>query len=419
MGSAGTETNETVCQTTEKIQLDAHKMLESVRATISHCEDVLAQPNVESGRRASHDLDEKWAEFQRLFDKMNHQLIDSLGRNMRSEGFQVNTRTSMQSIDEEDEDGLSEEERKAVLDYDFSIEKIAHLIKSKKVTKIVVMAGAGISVSAGIPDFRSAGGLYANLHKYNLPDLPSPEHLFSIDYFKENPMPFTLRSKDMMPGTFAPTPTHHFIKLLAQKNLLHRLYTQNIDTLELLAGIPEHKTVFAHGSFADVHCINPSCRERMQLEKWRFFIEKEEPPRCEHCPEQALVKPDIVFFGENLPARFAQLRKKDLGSADLLIILGTSLAVSPFNTLTELVSPTTPRVLINNESVGANVGLVHDQEPGLVNYRDVFLRGTCDEQVTSLCEWLGWSEELKDLIEAQNSAPHNGWTRMVEAQARP
>lgn len=418
-----TETASTVAETEkspspEEVSRDAHATLEAVRRTIENCENVLANPVSVDTRRASDDLDAKWANFQRLFDEMNSRLIQSIGGQMRNEGYPVTgTVASMQSISEEDE-GLSEEERKGVLDYDFSIEKVAHLISSGKVKKIVVMAGAGISVSAGIPDFRSAGGLYANLDKYNLPSLPSPEHLFSIDYFRENPMAFTLRSKDMMPGTFAPTPTHHFIKLLAQKNVLHRLYTQNIDTLELLAGIPEEKTVFAHGSFSDVHCINPDCGERMELQKWRFFIEKQEPPRCDKCAEQALVKPDIVFFGENLPERFAKLRHDDLEEADMLIIIGTSLAVSPFCNLVQMCGPKTPRILINNEAVGTNLGLAYKEEPGLMNYRDVFLKGTCDEQITSLCEWMGWSEELKELIEAQKSVSQNGWTRMVEAQAR-
>eukprot|EP00397_Hematodinium_sp_SG-2012_P030329 GEMP01032119.1.p1 GENE.GEMP01032119.1~~GEMP01032119.1.p1 ORF type:complete len:339 (+),score=68.56 GEMP01032119.1:513-1529(+) len=322
---------------------------------------------------------------------------------------------TMDTIEEDGAGGLSDEEKNAVLGYDFSLANVSTTIKSliAEKKKIVVMAGAGMSVSAGIPDFRSPGtGLYHNLKKYNLPDLPSPEHLFSIDYFKEHPMAFTLRAKSMMPGTFKPTLTHYFIKLLANNGLLSRLYTQNIDTLELLAGIPEDLIVFAHGSFADCHCIG-SGHHRMTLDQWRFHVDKEDPPRCQQC--DSLVKPDIVFFGENLPKRYADLRHQDLEEADMLIIIGTSLVVSPFCLLTEMVKSTTPRVLINMEAVGKRVGLQYDD---IDNYRDVFLQGMCDEQVLALCEELGWSLELKEMLAAEHSRSHDGWTKVVEAQAR-
>lgn len=385
--------------------------LNGVQETLKNCQEVLDSSVSQDARRASEDLDAQWKNFQDMFDQMNKNMITNLASSLQQEGFGRLMRPSLSSTEEE----LTPEQKEEVLGYDFSLQKVASLIKSKKATKIVVMAGAGISCSAGIPDFRSAGGLYANLAKYNVPELPTPEDVFCIEYFHEDPMPFTVLAKDMMPGTYAPTPTHHFIKLLSDKGLLQRLYTQNIDTLELLAGIPEDKTVFAHGSFADVHCTNTDCLERMKLEEWRKSIEQQEPPRCNKCSEEALVKPDIVFFGEDLPERFSTLRRKDLGDADLLIIMGTSLYVSPFNGLVELVRNTTPRVLINNEAVGDNVGLAYAEKD---NYRDVFLHGTCDEQITTLCEELGWGEELKELIERQKSKANNGWDQVVWAQSQ-
>ena len=87
------------------------------------------------------------------------------------------------------------------------------------------MVGAGISVSAGIPDFRTPGtGLYDNLQKY---DLPHPTAVFELDYFRENPSPFYLLAKELYPGQYPPTPTHHFIHLLHKKGILLRCFSQN------------------------------------------------------------------------------------------------------------------------------------------------------------------------------------------------
>lgn len=79
-------------------------------------------------------------------------------------------------------------------------------------------------LAAGIPDFRSPGsGLYDNLQKYNL---PYPQAIFEINFFRENPKPFFILAKELYPGIFKPTPGHYFIRLLQDKGLLLRHYTQ-------------------------------------------------------------------------------------------------------------------------------------------------------------------------------------------------
>lgn len=108
-------------------------------------------------------------------------------------------------------------------------------------------------IAAGIPDFRSPGsGLYHNLQKYNL---PHPTAVFELSFFHENPRPFFELAKELYPGKFKPTPCHYFIKLLEEKGVLLRHYTQNIDTLERVAGIPGDKIVEAHGTFHTGHCL--------------------------------------------------------------------------------------------------------------------------------------------------------------------
>eukprot|EP00929_Paragymnodinium_shiwhaense_P080529 TRINITY_DN42000_c0_g1_i4.p1 TRINITY_DN42000_c0_g1~~TRINITY_DN42000_c0_g1_i4.p1 ORF type:complete len:172 (+),score=18.68 TRINITY_DN42000_c0_g1_i4:197-712(+) len=86
--------------------------------------------------------------------------------------------------------------------------------------KVVVLVGAGVSASAGIPDFRSPGtGLYYNLDKY---DLPEPEAVFSLEFFRKNPVPFTLLAKELWPADDAkPTAAHLFVRLLELKGCWH------------------------------------------------------------------------------------------------------------------------------------------------------------------------------------------------------
>merc|ERR1711988_610857 len=110
------------------------------------------------------------------------------------------------------------------------LDGVAEYINSGRAKRIVVLTGAGISTAAGIPDFRSPGtGLYDNLSRL---DLPYAEAVFDISYFREHPEPFYVLARELYPGKFHPTVSHAFIALLARKNLLDTLFTQNIDCLE-------------------------------------------------------------------------------------------------------------------------------------------------------------------------------------------
>ncbi|KAF7280936.1 sirtuin 2 [Rhynchophorus ferrugineus] len=284
-----------------------------------------------------------------------------------------------------------------VLD-DVNLDGIVDYIKKKNCKNIITLAGAGISTAAGIPDFRSPGtGLYDNLQKYNL---PHPQAIFELDFFHENPKPFFVLAKELYPGSFKPTRSHYFIRLLHEKGLLLRHYTQNIDTLERVAGIPEDKLIEAHGTFYTGHCL--ACRQKYTLDWMKERIFKDEIPICEKCP--GVVKPDIVFFGENLPEKFSSAMSSDFDNCDLLVILGSSLVVQPFASLVDMPPSTVPRLLINREKVGRrtgimamlgiNGGLEFDKKG---NTRDVAWLGDCDEGCQVFADKLGWGDELKDL----------------------
>ncbi len=103
-------------------------------------------------------------------------------------------------------------------------------------------------------------------------------------------------AQELYPGQFRPTITHSFLKLLFSHNLLYRCFTQNIDTLEIRAGVPAYKIIHAHGSFASQQCID--CGQPYDSEKMKDHIMRKEIAYCDKC--RGLVKPDIVFFGENV-----------------------------------------------------------------------------------------------------------------------
>ena len=261
-----------------------------------------------------------------------------------------------------------------------TVEGLAEYIKSGQVEKICVMTGAGISTSAGIPDFRSPDtGLYANLARLNL---PYAEAVFDISYFRQNPEPFYTLAHELYPGKFRPTIAHSFIRLLHDKDLLLKHFTQNIDCLDREAGVPGEKIVEAHGSFARQSCIE--CSQRYPEEELRRHVNEKTIPRCKKC--NGLVKPEIVFFGEQLPAEFFKSRMLPFES-DLIIVMGTSLTVQPFASLPGMVRETTPRVLINKEKVGG-FGSGMD---------DVLLLGDCDDGVRRLAAACGWLDELEEL----------------------
>lgn len=314
--------------------------------------------------------------------------VNSLSRNLEE----------MKIKEEEDEDEEAKEvkdvgeEVKEVkddtVDIDFlgskSIKDFSLALQNKQYKKIAVMAGAGISVSAGIPDFRTPGtGLYSQLAEYNL---SKPELLFEINYFRREPEVFFKVVKNIA-GEYKPTPTHYFIKLLEQKGYLMKVYTQNIDGLELRAGIDRANVSFAHGHMESSHCS--MCKKEYDNEQMKQHIHDGTVAYCD-CGHPA--KPDVVFFGESLSQEFFKDVQK-LAEADLLIILGTSLKVFPFAGLVSQVNDEIPRVMINREPSGSSVGMKYNEATS----RDVAFLGDSDDVVAEIVRHAGWEEDFEAL----------------------
>ena len=182
-----------------------------------------------------------------------------------------------------------------------------------------------------------------------------------------------------------------------------KCFTQNIDCLERSAGVPDEAIVEAHGSFARQRCIE--CKTLYPDEEMRQKVAAMEVPHCPVPECNGLVKPDIVFFGEQLPEKFFQSSRLP-AAADLAIVMGTSLKVHPFAMLPGMVGDGVPRVLINRERVG-DLGCASD---------DVLLLEDCDDGVRKLAEALGWWEELVSVWKEVNPHAEVG-EREVEREA--
>merc|ERR1712014_506158 len=120
-----------------------------------------------------------------------------------------------------------------------------------------------------------------------------------------------------------------------------------------------------------------------------------------------LVKPNIVFFGEELPKRFGQLSRGDLWTCDLLLVLGTSLVVQPFAGLLSQVCRRAPHVLVNRDPVGTcdtvETGFRFLLEESQ-NWRDSWLQGDCDDVCRALAAALGWEDDLDALMTTKGDA---------------
>ena len=184
--------------------------------------------------------------------------------------------------------------------------------------RIVFFSGAGVSTNSGIPDFRSAQGLYVEDQGYQF----SPEQIISRSFFNQYPKIFFEFYFDKLVYREAkPNVAHHFARWLETKGKEVAVVTQNIDGLHQKAGSTEVYEL--HGSVARNHCME--CHRYYHLDE--LILDKEGIPRCESC--QGIVKPDVVLYEEPLDQQVMNDAVHKIHQADLMIIAGTSLVVYP------------------------------------------------------------------------------------------
>ena len=192
---------------------------------------------------------------------------------------------------------------------------LAELIRANQ--PCVVLTGAGVSTESGIPDFRSATGIWAQYDPYEVA---------SIEAFHRDPervWEFYARRLDVLADA-APNPAHVALAELESLGLVQAVITQNVDRLHAAAG--SRDVIEVHGSIATAVCLACGRREEHVRELLPL-------PRCADCG--AVLKPGVVMFGELLPVEPIDRATALAQGAELLLVIGTSLEVWPVAGLPE------------------------------------------------------------------------------------
>jgi NAD-dependent deacetylase len=195
-----------------------------------------------------------------------------------------------------------------------SVSDLAALVRERQ--PCVVLTGAGISTESGIPDFRSPAGIWA---KYD------PMEYASIGTFRRDPVKvwefYALRFELLR--TVEPNAGHLALADLERRGLVEAVVTQNVDGLHERAG--SRAVVEVHGSIRSASCL--ACGHRVGLEDVIVALRDPSVPSCPQCA--AVLKPDIVMFGELLPAAAIDRAVELARRAGLLLVVGSSLEVQP------------------------------------------------------------------------------------------
>jgi len=214
------------------------------------------------------------------------------------------------------------------------INELYRLLTSSK--HCVAFTGAGISTLSGIQDFRGKNGLYKK---------PNTELMFDINAFMTDPSIYYSMARDYIYDIDSKEPSvvHRVLAQLERLNILHAIITQNIDLLHQKAG--SEKVIEIHGSPAIHSC--PSCKWQTGFYDILDTVKSGGMPHCPNCG--AVLKPNIVFFGESLPEFAIDSAISESSKSDLMLVLGSSLVVYPAASLPEYTLNSGGQIVIVND----------------------------------------------------------------------
>jgi len=202
---------------------------------------------------------------------------------------------------------------------------------------ITFFGGAGVSTESGIPDYRSKDGRYTKMRERQ----EDPRRILNRRFIENHPAEFFKRRKV---NNFTPTPNmaHRVLADLEKNGKDVRVLTQNVDGLHQKAG---HRYVLElHGNNRTWFCMD--CGREYLPDELEY--DEQNISRC--YVDQGIVRPDVVYFGENLKSHVLKKAKEVIGASDLLIIAGTSLTVYPVKNFIQEFNGQRV-VVINNEEL--------------------------------------------------------------------
>lgn len=212
----------------------------------------------------------------------------------------------------------------------------------------IALTGAGISTPSGIPDFRTPQtGLWEH---------QDPMQVASIQAFRRNPRAFYawIRPLAEKMGQALPNPAHLALAELERAGVIKAVCTQNIDGLHQKAGSVH--VLELHGSMRQARCGRCGLQVS-SVELWGPVMERGEIPHCRHC--QAVIKPDLVLYGEDLPEDVFWAAMTETADCDVMLVVGSSLEVCPAADLPGMAKRHGAQIImVNREPTGVDSAAV-------------------------------------------------------------
>lgn len=247
------------------------------------------------------------------------------------------------------------------------IELLANLIVTAD--RIVVFTGAGVSTESGIPDFRSPGGIW---DRFDPDDFTYQKFVSSLEARKKH---WQLLNFGALIANIEPNPAHYAIAELYRLGKLDCVITQNIDNLHQKAGVPDDRVFELHGNMRWARCLN--CDHRFPMEEILPRIKEGiEVPDCPNCG--GLLKPDAVFFGEQLPQGTLLEATHRSQSCDLFIVIGSSLVIYP-----------AAYMPVYARKAGAKMAIINLTSTDLDDHATVVIRSEAGETMQKVMEKVG------------------------------
>jgi len=239
------------------------------------------------------------------------------------------------------------------------ISKVAERLAEAR--RAVAFTGAGMSTESGISDFRSPGGVWSRYQPVYYDEFLASDEA-RVRYWRAK--------KEMYPefASARPNMGHQVLAKLEQADRIVGVITQNIDGLHHDAG--SKRVLELHGNARNVHCI--SCDKRWASEEiFQQYKDREEVPVCDRCG--GWLKPEVVSFGENLPADVLQEAYEISAESDVFLAMGSSLVVEPAASLPA-----------NAKQMGSFLVIINRDPTPLDNYADAVIRTPIGETLEAV-----------------------------------